>query len=465
MKKNMNKKISAVRLCSAAAVLIVLSGCSRKADAQSPAADSQPAETAGSGSVQETAPDAGSTFKLTKEQTVHAYGGIYSADYATDNDCVHIVRADGFDADYLGTLVSDWKLTVRYNENNTFTMSFTGWQGCSEEITVPADSVKKNSVIKFQPEDPDGGTYSVEITVPDELCLMNFTADIRTFKGNTVVLQGTMKKSGFIYPDGGDGKTFFGNLSGKDKEFSDYLINHSFFGEHGESLLFSDDGSFVCNDWSGNKAEGNYYINGSSVYLTYPRRQKGDDNSFTLPLLLVFDDTYEDLFYSKRLTGENNILTSSELSPAGKVYTYNGVKVLKYPPLALEQAPDRKYAVPAENLKMRDKPSMDGNLVTMGFGYTDNGKEKYIQRTVVFEGDVLPIIGISPAKDTIDGITAAWYLVDETDNMENPVEKYDSAYVWIFGGYLKEIGAEEYDAYEAAAEKNIAAVVNAYVNK
>ena len=162
MKKNMNKKISAVCLCSAAAVLIVLSGCSRKADAQSPAADSQPAETVGSGSVQETASDSGSAFKITKEQPVHAYEGIYSADYATDNDCVHIVRADEFDADYLGALVSDWKLTVRYNEDNTFTMSFSGWKGCSEEITVPADSVKKNSVVRFQPEDPDGGTYSVE---------------------------------------------------------------------------------------------------------------------------------------------------------------------------------------------------------------------------------------------------------------------------------------------------------------
>ena len=156
---------------------------------------------------------------------------------------------------------------------------------------------------------------------------------------------------------------------------------------------------------------------------------------------------------------------SSECSPVGKVYTYNGVKVLKYPPLVQEQALDCKYAVPSANLKMRDKPSMDGNPVTMGFGYTDNGEEKYIQRSVVFEGDVLPIIGVSPAKDTIDGITAAWYLVDETDNMENPVEKYDRANVWIFGGYLKEIGAEEHDAYEAAAEKNIAAVVNAYVNK
>ena len=93
-----------------------------------------------------------------------------------------------------------------------------------------------------------------------------------------------------------------------------------------------------------------------------------------------------------------------------------------------------------ENLKMRDKPSLNSKVVEIkGCDFRCNGWVE-APRKVVFKGMVINGTKIAKTVETatIDGITAPWYYILQQDHDPLDRGEGDEHYVWIFGGYVKE---------------------------
>ncbi len=91
-----------------------------------------------------------------------------------------------------------------------------------------------------------------------------------------------------------------------------------------------------------------------------------------------------------------------------------------------------------ENLKMRNTNSLNGKVVEInGCDFRCNG---WVEQTrkVVFKGMVVPAIAKTVETETIDGITAPWYYIQQQEH--DPLDRNEGEifYVWIFGGYVKE---------------------------
>ena len=165
-----------------------------------------------------------------------------------------------------------------------------------------------------------------------------------------------------------------------------------------------------------------------------------DMNRF-FPFSLTAQPDYEDLLYSGRLyhsASKSSYFTFS-YSPSGKEYVYDGITVIKCPD-GNKQEPI--YITPTSNLKMRSKPSTSAPVVELPYTI---GEKRIAKRNVIFEGEQIRAIAVTKETSTIDGITAPWYLIyEDTHDEEAPYTHFPGAYVWIFGGYVKEISSAEY---------------------
>lgn len=130
-------------------------------------------------------------------------------------------------------------------------------------------------------------------------------------------------------------------------------------------------------------------------------------------------------------------------TPQGTKCLYDNIEVIKI----------TKKFTPVENLKIRKKPSLSAE--TGEFNYTsylywgsrsviyDNGynytgdpeiakNEKYL--SLILKGMLVYSEAQTVEKQTIDGITAPWYLI--TLNNNDGITGTES--FWVFGGYLKQ---------------------------
>jgi WD40 repeat protein len=227
------------------------------------------------------------------------------------------------------------------------------------------------------------------------------------------------------------------------KKARDFILSNSF--EYGRwELHFSDDGTYTFD----NRYVGSYYGNydvkkDGSVYM-YKVNPNDDEIPEYLSSILTFkslspDYTFNDFFTSGALvTDEGKMIHSCTSTPAWGTYNYEGVETVKYPGWGKT---DRRYVAPKENVRMRKEPSLDSEVVTLGFYYGGNIPE----RTCLYKYDYAIVVGKTTRKDKIDGITAPWYLVYEDDCGDG--EDVNGEYVWIFGGYVTEFGVNELDTY------------------
>lgn len=118
-----------------------------------------------------------------------------------------------------------------------------------------------------------------------------------------------------------------------------------------------------------------------------------------------------------------------------KEYYFHDQDVIKYP--------QRDGAIRIrvnENLRMRDGPSVDANIVECPFSGSLNGEYTHIDsRNVVFEGQKFYIIASSTEKDTIDGRTDYWYLIRVLEDEYDDFGESEAHLVWIFGGYTTKL--------------------------
>lgn len=125
---------------------------------------------------------------------------------------------------------------------------------------------------------------------------------------------------------------------------------------------------------------------------------------------------------------------------------YEGTDCIRYP--WRNKGINNEYIVVLENMKLRSKPSTKSNLVTV-YGYGGNAGDVgnlYCNRSIEFAGTVSTIRAKSLKKDTIDGISAPWYLIVAYGRSEG--DEDGARWAWIFGGYVKEVKFSELTEYE-----------------
>jgi hypothetical protein len=222
---------------------------------------------------------------------------------------------------------------------------------------------------------------------------------------------------------------------------------------------FKNDGTYSLGHHmsDGYFAFGKYEVNGNSIIVHYPSSIKGytvdaygNAVDFYGPKVLewlfdgendrvlVYDKTYKDYSTVTCLRYGDRILQNAMLqSPYGEEYEYNGMKVIKC----------NRYESSikiTENLRMRKYPDINAETVTLPVyrEYLDSEGRRiawdFNTKTNVAEaGNVYAYDRKTVKQDTIDGITAPWYRIMVA------ISDSDGAFVWVFGGYVKELPPDE----------------------
>lgn len=133
-------------------------------------------------------------------------------------------------------------------------------------------------------------------------------------------------------------------------------------------------------------------------------------------------------------------IPSTKQSPSGKEFDYffatigTFEKVYKFP-MNGEEGQWRLYV--RENTKMRKEPFLSAETVWMSYYDLERGCEE--SRCVLFANESPHIVGKTVREDTIDGVKAPWYLVEEFDGSVDAVAER----VWVFGGFSEVCSDED----------------------
>ena len=229
-----------------------------------------------------------------------------------------------------------------------------------------------------------------------------------------------------------------------DAQIKDVLVTQNAFGDY---LKCKADNTFVSNfrtkGGDGYHFEGQYSINKGVISFSNVKGTEWankiicTDNNGNLNL----DSKYRYLSDSNNGTfigclynlEDKSYFWSTKEIPSDMIIEINGIKAYKV----------RNEIYITENLKMRDTNSLKGKAVEIkGCDFRCNGWVEQ-SRKVVFKGMVIPAIAKTVETETIDGITAPWYYIQQQEHDPLDRNEGDIFYVWIFGGYVKEFSANE----------------------
>lgn len=229
-----------------------------------------------------------------------------------------------------------------------------------------------------------------------------------------------------------------------DAQIKDALVTQNAFGDY---LKCKADNTFVSNfrtkSGDGYNFEGQYSINKGVISFSNVKGTEWankiicTDNNGNLNL----DSKYRYLPDSNNGTfigclynlEDKSYFWSTKEIPSDMIIEINGIKAYRV----------RNEIYITENLKMRDTNSLKGKAVEIkGCDFRCNGWVEQ-SRKVVFKGMVIPAIAKTVETETIDGITAPWYYIQQQEHDPLDRNEGDIFYVWIFGGYVKEFSANE----------------------
>ena len=227
-----------------------------------------------------------------------------------------------------------------------------------------------------------------------------------------------------------------------DSEIKEYLVENGF-----ESFKFLPEGVYkyrkrVIGDFI--ETEGKYSVSNGLLHLEnskYMNPCYWDDKQncyedLQIPGKYKLDLNKTGLHYKGALVNVSTgqIYWSGEWAPPYAKIDYEGVECIRYP--WGNEGVDYEYILILENLKLREMPTLSSNLVTVGGVDGGNAGYYYGARSIALAGQVCTIRAKTVKKDTIDGITAPWYLIYAygVDEMGLDVKP-----AFVFGGYVKEI--------------------------
>ena len=247
----------------------------------------------------------------------------------------------------------------------------------------------------------------------------------------------------------------FALFSQNSTKYEKFLKENRFYtGWH--SFEFRDNGEY---SWSGpnDPNRGTYSVSGNKVTINkyyspedpekryYDKLYLYDDTKITLPMTFEICPDEENLFYKGCIKNGDIIIWSSCEEYLEGIFEYNGQEVKKYP------VGDKEiYLYVLENTRMRDAPSIHANVVKLG--YLPSHHNKYVEeRSVIYAGEIIRIYGATPFEEEIGGVKAKWYLICEDDKTEGPDS--EAKFVWVFGGWVKEISRLELSAYKEKSKE------------
>jgi len=211
---------------------------------------------------------------------------------------------------------------------------------------------------------------------------------------------------------------------------------------------------------------GDYMIENDVITLFYPEVKEARFYGINVfldylfkdetQIELVYDPDYVDFDFISCLRNENVILgNQNRPSPAGQVYMLQGYEVIKYPEM-------ESMVLILENLRMREEPNINANTVSLRRFIPGINNQTFTSH-LTYKNAIKPFDAKTVREDTIDGITAPWYRISVI------LGEISSEYVWVFGGYVRELGYSEmnrrslYDTYyQSLVDMN---VIDAHPNR
>ena len=203
-----------------------------------------------------------------------------------------------------------------------------------------------------------------------------------------------------------------------DSEITSYLVSNGF-----GSFTFNDDGrwNFSQRVIGGRiEADGRYSVSGGLViFETCDTEEKPCQwenaecgySDMQFPSKYRLDAEKIGLYYKGALINAQNgkIWWSDEWAPPYVKFDYEGTECIRYP--RRNEGVDSEYILILDNLKLRKKPSLSAALVTVGGIWEDGVGSYYGKRSIALAGQTCTIFAKTVKQDTIDGITAPWYLI------------------------------------------------------
>lgn len=244
-----------------------------------------------------------------------------------------------------------------------------------------------------------------------------------------------------------------------DSEIKEYLVENGF-----EAFKFLPDGVYeyrkrVIGDTI--QSKGRYSVSDGLLYLEncdtsmfpcYWNDKRNCYEDLQIPGKYKLDLNKTCLLYKGALVNVSTgqIYWSGEWAPPYARFDYEGVECIRYP--WGNEGVENEYILILENLKLREMPSLSSKLVTVGGVEKEGAGYYYGSRSIALAGQVCTIRAKTVKKDTIDGITAPWYLiyaygVDEAGLDVKPA--------FVFGGYVKEIKENERERTEKAYNETL----------
>ena len=237
-----------------------------------------------------------------------------------------------------------------------------------------------------------------------------------------------------------------------DTELKQYLIDNSFGG-----FKFAQDGTYTYYErYIGDSVEGAglysvkngiLFFESYDGYMKPPYSDSDFGDSMELPGKYKVDLEKTGLYNKGALINVSNgkLYWSNIDPPAYAKINYEGTDCIRYP--WNNDGIDREYIVILENLKLRKYPSLKSPPVTVYGIDEDNVGYFYGNRSIALAGQTCVIRAKTIKEDTIDGITAPWYLILAYGTDEMGLDVKES---WVFGGYVKEFKQSQLNKTDAA---------------
>jgi hypothetical protein len=241
---------------------------------------------------------------------------------------------------------------------------------------------------------------------------------------------------------------FLLNINAYCEEISDIIKTHQWRLPIEDSVIrFLDNNTYKLGHpmWDGFFCSGTYELDNHDIKIYYPNNLSGYNNENPLSyqknvldwmfsnnkmVVFTYDAAYIDFYTYTCLRNGTKILRNFRYtSPYGQEYELEGVKVIKY-------NDDISTIVTTDNVRMREFP--DINAKTKNVPVYIQSESRDLNGNILYKNSVNLFNAKTVKEDTIDGITAPWYHVLIPGFEEGP-----SHYVWVFGGYVKELSEFE----------------------
>ncbi len=243
-----------------------------------------------------------------------------------------------------------------------------------------------------------------------------------------------------------------------DEEIKAYLVENGF-----ADFKFYSNGVYeFAVDIIGGRREGKGKYTVSGGYVVFqtcdspekPCRWVENANRYydmEFPSKYILDLDKVGLYYKGALinASDGSVFWSYKEATAYARIDYNGEACIRYP--YYNEGVDDEYILILENLRLREMPSLSANLVTVYGVETDVGF--YLgNRSIELAGTVARIRARTVKEDTIDGITAPWYLIIAYGFDPMGLETKEA---WVFGGYVQKVTASERDKVQDANKNTL----------